>query len=178
MEDYILIPSDQGVSFADKPEMKAAEIAAKAVDLIQSGKYGFGLINFANADMVGHCGKIEPAVKAIEAVDRAVGQIIEVLERVEGCALITADHGNAEEMQIATKSGLCEASTKHSINPVPCILFDPSYDGSYALRQPVSGEDIDTTPGLSHLASTLLQLMGKTVPEDMQKSLIVKTPKG
>ncbi len=169
-EDYILIPSDRGVSFADKPEMKAPDIAAKAIELVESGQYGFGLINFANADMVGHCGRIEPAIAAIEAVDQAVGRIVEALEKVGGAALITADHGNAEEMQIEISGGH-EPSTKHSINPVPCILFDPAYDGSYSLVKPSDVSDITGTPGLSHIAATLFDMMGIAVPEDLQPSL-------
>ncbi len=172
LEDYILIPSDKGVSFADMPQMKAPEIGAKAVELIESGDYGFGLINFANADMVGHCGKIEPAIAAIEAVDKAVGQIVTALEKAGACALITADHGNAEEMQVFLKDGGEEPSTKHSINPVPCILFDPGYDGSYQLRQPDGSGDIQSTPGLSHLAGTLFEVMELDVPEDLNPSLI------
>ncbi|PIP02953.1 MAG: 2,3-bisphosphoglycerate-independent phosphoglycerate mutase [Zetaproteobacteria bacterium CG12_big_fil_rev_8_21_14_0_65_54_13] len=172
MEDYILIPSDKRVSFADEPQMKSAEIAARAVELIQSGEYGFGLINFANADMVGHCGKIKPAIIAVEAVDAAVGKIIDALQACGGRALITADHGNAEEMQVYDKSGRAEACTKHSTNPVPCILFDPSYDGSYRLHQPRSGDDKALMPGLSHLAATLYAMMGKEPPADLNSSLI------
>ena len=172
MEDYILIPSDKKVSFADQPQMKSAEIADKAVELIESGQYGFGLINFANADMVGHCGKIAPAITAVEAVDNAVGKIIDALQACGGRALITADHGNAEEMQVHDKSGHVEASTKHSTNPVPCILFDPSYDGSYKLHQPRDGDDKALMPGLSHLAATLYAMMGKEPPTDLNTSLI------
>ena len=171
MEDYILIPSDKGVTFADKPEMKAVEIADKAIELVESGEYGFGLINFANADMVGHCGHIEPAVTAIEAVDRAVGRIVEALQKAGGAALITADHGNAEEMQIEVAGGH-EPSTKHSINPVPCILFDPDYDGSYALAKPADSDEIVDRPGLSHIAATLFEMMGIKAPDDLQHSLV------
>jgi len=171
MEDYVLIPSDQGVSFADVPVMKSVEIADKAIELIESGHYGFGLMNFANADMVGHCGKIKPAIEAIEAVDQAVGRILEALEKSGGYALITADHGNAEEMQVFNH-GEAEACTKHSINPVPCILFDPTYDGSYHLRQPKHGDDIATRPGLSHLAATLFNMMGYDAPSDLNHSLL------
>ncbi|MDQ6953799.1 MAG: 2,3-bisphosphoglycerate-independent phosphoglycerate mutase [Mariprofundaceae bacterium] len=171
MEDYILIASDQGISFADVPVMKSVEIADKAVALIASGDYGFGLMNFANADMVGHCGVIEPAIQAIEAVDQAVGRILEALEKVGGCALITADHGNAEEMQIF-KHGEAEACTKHSINAVPCILFDPAFDGSYDLRQPKQSDDIATRPGLSHVAATLFDMMGYDAPSDLNASLL------
>ena len=172
MEDYILIPSEKGVSFADKPEMRAPEVAARGVELIESGRYGFGLINFANADMVGHCGNMQAAITAVEAVDKAVGRIIEALEKAGGRAIIAADHGNAEEMQVLGADGTVEAATKHSINPVPCILFDPDYDGSYHLRQPQQGDDVRSTPGLSHLAATLLELMGQQVPAGLAPSLI------
>jgi len=168
MEDYILIDSDKNVSFADAPQMKAVEIADKAVELIESGEYGFGLMNFANADMVGHCGKVKPAMLAIEAVDTAVGRIMTALEKVGGRALITADHGNAEEMLVFAQGGESEPCTKHSINPVPCILFDPAYDGSYQLRQP-EGDDM---PSLSNLAATLFEMMGQDVPADLDASLI------
>jgi 2,3-bisphosphoglycerate-independent phosphoglycerate mutase len=172
MEDYILIPSDKGLSFADAPQMKAPEIAARAVELIESGEYGFGLINFANADMVGHCGKMGPTITAIEAVDSAVGEIVEALEKAGGYALIIADHGNAEEMKATAGDGRLEPSTKHSTNPVPCILFDPAYDGSYRLRQAGDTDDVQTTPGLSHLAATLFEVMGEKIPEDFNLSLI------
>ena len=172
LEDYILIPSDKGISFSDAPQMRAVDIAARAVALIESGEYGFGLINFANADMVGHCGEMESAIAAVEAVDAAVGQIVEALEKAGGCALITADHGNAEEMTVTAGGGGHEPSTKHSINPVPCILFDPAFDGSYRLRQAVDSDDVHTTPGLSHIAATLFEVMGEVVPEDINPSLI------
>ncbi|MFQ5519324.1 MAG: 2,3-bisphosphoglycerate-independent phosphoglycerate mutase, partial [Mariprofundus sp.] len=103
-----------------------------------------------------------------EAVDTAVGRIIAALEKVGGRALITADHGNAEEMLAFAKDGASEPCTKHSINPVPCILFDPTYEGGYQLRQPQG----DFTPGLSHLAATLFEVMGFDVPEDLNPSLI------
>ncbi|MDQ6955349.1 MAG: 2,3-bisphosphoglycerate-independent phosphoglycerate mutase [Mariprofundaceae bacterium] len=171
MEDYILIPSDRGISFADAPQMKAPEIAEKAVELIESGDYGFGLINFANADMVGHCGSIAPVITAIEAVDSAIGHIVEALEKVGACALITADHGNAEEMKIF-KGEHSEPCTKHSTNPVPCILFDPAFDASYQLRQTKEGDDLSTSPGLSHLAATLFEVMGYSAPKELNTSLI------
>lgn len=172
MEDYILIPSDKGISFADHPEMKAPEIADKAIELIESGQYGFGLINFANADMVGHCGKITPAIRAVEAVDAAIGRIVEALQKAGGSALITADHGNAEEMQVDTGEGSSEPSTKHSLDPVPCILFDADFDGAYGLRQPQGSDDINIEPGLSHLAGTLFIMLGMNPPEDINPPLI------
>jgi len=173
MEDYILIPSDKGVSFADTPTMKAGEIADKAIQLIESGGYGFGLINFANADMVGHCGRMQPVVAAVEAVDAAVGRIVEALQAAGGSALITADHGNAEEMRVAN-GDMDEPSTRHSLNPVPCVLFDAAYDGSYTLRQPADGDNVQTTPGLSHIAATMLNMIGYPAPQELQPSLIEK----
>ena len=171
MEDYILIPSDKGVSFADAPEMKAPEIAARAVEFIESGEYGFGLINFANADMVGHCGRLDAAMRAVEAVDAAIGRIVAALERAGGTALITADHGNAEEMLVHTDHG-DEPCTRHSTNPVPCILFDAEWDGGYHLRQPGPDDDVRRTPGLSHLAATLFVMLGMAPPADMNPPLI------
>jgi len=170
MEEYILIDSDKGVSFADHPQMKAAEIADKAVELIGSGNFGFGLINFANADMVGHCGKIEPVIVAVEAVDAAIGRVADALEVAGGCALITADHGNAEEMRIAGPGGE-EASTKHSINRVPCILFDPRYDGSYALRHHGDTGSPGQVLGLANIAATLFIMLGEPVPEGLCPAL-------
>jgi len=166
LESYVVVPSDQGISFADRPQMKAAEVADAAVSMLQSGDYGFGLINFANADMVGHCGRIEPAIAAVEAVDAAVGRIMDAVGAADGVALITADHGNAEEMLV----GGSEACTRHSINPVPCVLFDPDYDGSYRLRQ--QGED-GVQLGLSNLAATLCTMMAIAPLEGFDPSLIV-----
>ncbi|MDX8381583.1 MAG: 2,3-bisphosphoglycerate-independent phosphoglycerate mutase [Ghiorsea sp.] len=163
LEEYILIDSDKGISFADKPEMKAAEIAAKAVELIASGNYGFGLINFANADMVGHCGKLAPAIKAVEAVDTAVGLIVDALAKHGGNAIITADHGNAEEMVTHTSHG-DEPCTKHSVNPVPCIVFQSG-------EKFVLNEDIQDA-GLANLAATACDLMGIDVPDGLEPSLL------
>ncbi len=165
LEDYILIDSDKGVSFADKPEMKAPEIAAKAVELIETGEYGFGLINFANADMVGHCGKLEPAIRAVEAVDKAVGLIVDALEKHGGNAIITADHGNAEEMVTHKASG-DEPCTKHSVNPVPCILFKAG--GQYQLSE-VAQQDV----GLANLAATICDMMQIETPKDLEPSLLM-----
>jgi len=171
LEDYILIPSDKGISFSDAPEMQAAAIADKAIALIESGEYGFGLINFANADMVGHCGKLDAAICAVEAVDLAVGRIVDALQAAGGSAIITADHGNAEEMSVQ-HGGVQEPCTRHSINPVPCILFDAAFDGSFGLRQPSGDGDVHTTPGLANIAATILNMLGQGVPTMLQPSLI------
>ncbi|RMH52283.1 MAG: 2,3-bisphosphoglycerate-independent phosphoglycerate mutase [Zetaproteobacteria bacterium] len=153
LETYRLIPSDRGISFADAPEMQAPRVADAAIEMIAGRSYGFGLINFANADMVGHCGRIDAAVAAAQAVDRALGRILQALEQAGGCALITADHGNADEMLTATG----EPCTRHSRNPVPCILFDPQRAAGARLRQ--QGEE-GAAPGLANLAATLCAMMG------------------
>jgi len=173
MEDYDLIPSDRDIPFDMAPQMKAPEITAHACKLIREGKHRFGLINFANTDMVGHTGNFAAAIAATEAVDRALGQIFAALTEVGGTALITADHGNADEMFITNKHGEVEASTKHSLNLVPAILFDPHNDGSLAMRQPLAGDTISTTPGLSNIAATNFLMLGEDVPEDLQPPLIV-----
>ncbi len=171
LEDYILLPSDKGVSFADHPQMQAAGIADKAIELLQTSSYGFGLINFANADMVGHCGHLPAAIQAVEAVDTAVGRIIAALHEVGGAAIITADHGNADQMTIANKAGV-EMSTKHSINPVPCIVVDSR--GATPVLWSAEPGDPEQTPGLSHLAATVLRLMDEPVPAWMNRSLFVQ----
>jgi 2,3-bisphosphoglycerate-independent phosphoglycerate mutase len=172
LEDYILIPSDRGISFADAPAMQSAAITSRAEQLMASGEYGFGLINYPNADMVGHCGKLAPAIAAIESVDAAIGRLAGAAETYGWALIITADHGNAEEMEIAGKHGEHEASTRHSINPVPCIVYDPQQPCRYHLRQPEAGQSIADTPGLSHIAATVLELMGETLPDGFAPSLI------
>ncbi|MCZ6556555.1 MAG: 2,3-bisphosphoglycerate-independent phosphoglycerate mutase [SAR324 cluster bacterium] len=166
-ELYHLIPSDRVDSFAEAPAMKAMEIAGKAVELIRGGKFQFGLINFANADMVGHTGNLGAAVQAAEAIDSGLGLILEALRECGGLALITADHGNAEQMVSPNpKTGKREPNTRHSINPVPVILFDPRYNGDYRLR------DDDRQPNrLSNLFATNYILLGREPPGDVDPSL-------
>ena len=164
-EIYHLINSDKIDSFANAPKMKAVEIAAQAVTFIQSGKFDFGLINFANTDMVGHTGDMQASIIAAQTVDLAVRQICEAVEAVNGLAIITADHGNADEMLIFNKkTGKEEISTKHSINPVPCVIFDPGYQGDYQLKPPGEGN-------LSMIAATNFLLLGKEIPSDINDSL-------
>jgi len=175
MEDYELIPSDRGISFDQAPQMKAPEIAAQACRLIEAGGHRFGLINFANTDMVGHTGNFRAAVAATEAVDAALAQVFAALARVGGTALITADHGNADEMRVKNKHGDIEPSTKHSLNPVPVMVFDPAYDGRYAIRPPHPDDTFDTVPGLSHVAATNFLMLGESIPDDQQSPLLVPT---
>jgi len=173
MEDYVLIPSDRGIRFDERPQMKAPEIAAKACALIRAGRHRFGLINFANTDMVGHTGNFKAAVAATEAVDAALGQIVAALREVGGTALITADHGNADEMMVKNARGDVEISTKHSLNRVPAIVYDSAYDGGYVLRQPAPDQGLADTPGLSHVTATNFVLMGEAIPEGLAGPLLV-----
>ena len=170
IEDYHLIPSDKVPTFADAPMMKASEIGKRAVEFIHSGAYGYGLINFANADMVGHTGNLEAAVQAVESVDQALGPMVEAVKAVNGFMVITADHGNADEMLTKNRvSGETEASTKHSLNPVPFLVYDPLYDGSYCLKDFAANQDLN----LSHIAATNFILMGLEVPDDLAPPLFL-----
>jgi len=175
-EDYILIQSHRDIPFDQAPQMRAPEIAAKACELIRRGEHRFGLINFANTDMVGHTGNFRAAVAATEAVDNALGRIFAALAEVGGTALITADHGNADEMCVLNKKGEVEPSTKHSLNLVPAVVFDPGYDGRYQLRQPHSEDSMSDCPGLSHVAATNFLLLGEAVPEGLQAPLLIPAP--
>jgi 2,3-bisphosphoglycerate-independent phosphoglycerate mutase len=170
LEKYHLIPSDKVSSFAEAPKMKAVEIGKEAVDFIRSENYQYGLINFANADMVGHTGNLKAAVSAVESVDQALGPMIEALDTVNGIMVITADHGNADEMlTINHLNGETEPSTKHSINPVPFLIYDPLYDGSYQLK--AYGENCENN--LSQVAATNFILMGMEVPDDLAPPLFL-----
>ena len=158
-EDRILVPSPKVETYDLKPEMSAYEVTDKVVDAIKSEKYNAIILNYANPDMVGHTGSLEAAVKAIETIDECVGKVVEEIEKVSGVLLITADHGNAEQM-IDYKTG--EPHTAHTTNPVPLIL--------------VGMDDVKIKPGkLADLAPTMLDIMGLEKPEEMTgESIIVK----
>jgi len=163
LETYIEIPSDR-IEFDRAPKMKAKEITEKTVELLRTGEYTFGRLNFANGDMVGHTGVMEAAIMAIETVDRCVGRLLEEVERLNGIAVVTADHGNADQM-FTMKNGIKTPKTAHTLNPVPFIIHDPGYGGEYRMA------DVDS-PGLSNIAATLLNLLGYAKPGDYDPSLI------
>lgn len=167
LEEYHLIASDKVRSFSEKPAMKAREITAQGKALLESGRYPFGLINFANPDMVGHSGDLEAATQAVEVVDECLGTLVETVRQLNGLMLITADHGNADEMKVKNKKGEWEPSTKHSLNPVPLVIFDPQYDGSWTLK-PYGPEHNNN---LSHVAATEFVLLGQRIPEDIAPPL-------
>lgn len=160
-EDRCLIPSPKIATYDLKPEMSAYEITDEVIKRIQSGKYDVIALNFANMDMVGHTGIFEAAVKAVEAVDKCIGRIVEALKEKGGAALITADHGNAEEM-IDIKTG--EPHTAHTSYPVKCIYF-----GNHDVKALRNGKLCDVAP-------TFLELLEIPKPQEMTgKSLLVKT---
>ncbi|KQC08843.1 MAG: 2,3-bisphosphoglycerate-independent phosphoglycerate mutase [Smithella sp. SDB] len=164
LEKYVEIPSDR-IEFDKAPQMKAREITDKVIELLKSGDYKFGRTNFPNGDMVGHTGTMEAAIIAVQTVDRCVGELLTVIKEIGGIAVVTADHGNADEMFTVDKKGTKSAKTAHTLNPVPFIIYDPLYQGEYRMA------DIKEK-GLSNIAATLLNLLGYEKPEDYDPSLI------
>jgi 2,3-bisphosphoglycerate-independent phosphoglycerate mutase len=149
LEEYCEIPSDR-VAFEMRPWMKAAEITDATIERLKSGSFRFGRINYANGDMVGHTGDRRAAILGVESVDLALGRLLEAMRAAEGTALITADHGNSDEMYerdksgkflIDEESGRFKPRTSHSLSPVPLILYDPaSFDaGSVTYTRPPDG---------------------------------------
>ena len=138
--------------------MSAYEVTDKLIDAILSEKYNVIILNYANSDMVGHTGNLDAAIKAVEAVDNCIGRVVEAIEKVGGVLLITADHGNSEQM-IDYKTG--EPHTAHTTNPVPLVLI---------------GKDVKLKEGrLADLAPTMLNIMGLEKPKEMTgESLIVE----
>ena len=159
-EDRILIPSPQVATYDLQPEMSASQLTDELVTAIASGKYDTIICNFANPDMVGHTGNFEATVKAIEMIDTCLGRIVEALQKVGGELLITADHGNAEQMH-GEGDGLGQAHTAHTVNPVPFI-----YVGRPA-RAAKSG-------ALADIAPTMLYLMGLDIPLEMSGDTLVE----
>ncbi|MBN1465161.1 2,3-bisphosphoglycerate-independent phosphoglycerate mutase [candidate division KSB1 bacterium] len=163
LETYVEIPSDK-IAFDRAPKMKAMEITDKTIELLRSGHYRFGRLNFANGDMVGHTGVMEAAIVAMETVDACVGRLLKVVEELDGIAIITADHGNLDEMW-TEKNGVRSAKTAHTLNPVPFIIVDKNYGGEYKMAQ------LDD-PGLANIAATVFNLLGFDNAADYNASLI------
>jgi 2,3-bisphosphoglycerate-independent phosphoglycerate mutase len=163
LETYVEIPSDK-IRFDQAPKMKAYEITDKAIELLRSGKYKFGRINYPNGDMVGHTGVPAAIIASVEAVDDCLAKLLDVIKELNGVALVLADHGNADEM-FTMKNGKKQVSTAHSLNPVPCIVVDYGYQGEYEMAK-------INTPGLANVAATLLNLLGYEAPREYAPSLI------
>ena len=158
-EDRILVPSPKVETYDMQPEMSAEEVTQKVVEAIKSKKYNAIILNYANPDMVGHTGNLDAAIQAVEKIDDCVQRVVEAVNEVEGTLIITADHGNAEQM-IDYKTG--EPHTAHTTNPVPLIL--------------VGKDGVKLKEGkLADLAPTMLEIMGLEKPEEMTgESLIQK----
>ncbi len=175
LETYIEVPSDV-VPFEQRPWMKCAEITDKLIELLEEGKYDYYRVNFPNGDMVGHTGNMCATICSMEALDLQLGRILKVIDKLGGVALITADHGNADEMYEidkktgapkADKQGNLKAKTSHTLNPVPCIVYDNrDGDKGYTVK-----EDAGTF-GLSNVAATVVNLLGYTAPSMWDESLI------
>lgn len=157
-EDRALINSPKVATYDLQPEMSAYEVTEEAVRRIESGDYDVIVLNFANCDMVGHTGVFDAAVKAVEAVDECLGRVIDAIRKMGGVALITADHGNADQM-IDTETG--GAFTAHTTNVVPLVF--------------VGDREISLKPGrLADLAPTMLDLMGLEKPEEMTGESLIQ----
>ena len=157
-EDRALIASPKVATYDLKPEMSAYEVADEAVERILSGKYDVIVLNFANCDMVGHTGVFDCAKAAVEAVDECLGRVLDAIEKMGGCALVTADHGNADEMFDDEGSVV----TAHSTNPVPLVMV--GYDG-----------ELSPEGRLADIAPTLLDMMGLEKPCEMSgESMLLK----
>ncbi|MBF0504948.1 MAG: 2,3-bisphosphoglycerate-independent phosphoglycerate mutase [Candidatus Omnitrophica bacterium] len=163
LETYIEIPSDK-VRFDQAPQMKAREITDRTVELLKSGRYKFGRLNFPNGDMVGHTGIPEAIIVAVQTVDECMVRLLETIRELNGIAMVVADHGNADEM-FTVKNGKKQVSTAHSLNPVPCAIVDSGYQGEYEMSN-------IPNPGLANVAATLLNLLGYEAPEAYAPSLI------
>ena len=158
LEDRILVPSPKVPTYDEKPEMSAYEVTEKVIEAIESEKYDLIIMNYANGDMVGHTGNMEKTIEAVEAVDECLGKVIALLEEKDGEAIVTADHGNCEQM-IDLKTG--EAVTSHTTNKVPVV----------AISKRVKSIESGT---LTDLAPTILELMGIEKPHEMTGNVLVK----
>ncbi len=173
-EVYEEIKSDI-IPFEQRPWMKCAEIADRLIEVANEGNFRFMRVNFPNGDMVGHTGNYLATIVSVEALDLALARILEVVDKLGGVALITADHGNADEMYEldkktgmpkADKEGNFKAKTSHTLNPVPCIIYDNAGADNYTVKAD-KGEF-----GLSNVAATLVNLMGYEAPDFWDESMI------
>ncbi|MBR5515770.1 MAG: 2,3-bisphosphoglycerate-independent phosphoglycerate mutase [Clostridia bacterium] len=173
LETYIEIPSDV-VPFEQRPWMKCAEITDKLIEMLESGEYKYLRCNYPNGDMVGHTGSMLATEVSVEALDLQLARLLAVIDKLEGVAIITADHGNADEMYEIdkktkgaklNKDGTPKAKTSHTLNPVPCIIYDNFYADKYTVVK-------DGSYGLSNVAATTVNLLGYQAPEMWDASVI------
>jgi 2,3-bisphosphoglycerate-independent phosphoglycerate mutase len=173
-ETYLQIPSDT-VPFEQRPWMKSAETADAVIEAVASGRYSFVRTNLAGGDMVGHTGDLRAAEMAVESVDLAVGRIAHAVQKVGGTLIVTADHGNADDMVERDKGGGALTSggggprwrTAHSLNPVPCLIQCAAKD-KWVLRDGLNHA------GLANMAATVVDLLGYTPPVEYEPSLVIR----
>jgi 2,3-bisphosphoglycerate-independent phosphoglycerate mutase len=188
-ERFVEVPSDQGIAFDAAPAMKAHEICAATLDAIASGKYDFIRVNFANADMVGHTGNIAAAVEACSEVDICVGQLLEAVDAEGGRWMVTADHGNAEDMvqrnlktgeplrrkmkRVRTDKEKSEVLplTSHTLNPVPCAIGGTGLPPEIRFKKDDGGKDAPEA-GLANVTATFLNLLGFEAPDFYEPTLL------
>jgi len=154
-------------SYAEAPEMAAAELGKAAAAAIESDKYDCILMNFANADMVGHTGDLAATIKGVEALDKALGPILDLTLARGGVLVFTADHGNGEEL-VNLKTG--EKDKEHSTNPIPFIVCGKLWEGTNAMGTEAIEGDLSLTQPvgvLADVAPTILKLLGMAIPPEM-----------
>jgi len=160
LEVYEEIPSDV-IPFEQAPAMKSREITEKLVSAMASGKFQFLRCNYPNGDMVGHTGVMDAVVYAMECVDNGLKAILEAADKYGYTVLITADHGNADQMT-ETKKGKTSVRTAHSLNPVPFIIYDKDNDWTI----------LEGSYGLANVAPTVVKMMGLTAPDCWEESMV------
>jgi 2,3-bisphosphoglycerate-independent phosphoglycerate mutase len=174
-ETYVEIPSDL-VPFEERPWMKAAEITDRLIKELRAGRTGFVRLNYANGDMVGHTGSFDATVVAVEAVDLQLARLARAVEEAHGILVVTADHGNADEMYMRDKHGNVQRGqddgrpvirTSHSLNPVPFVIHDPARSDRYDL-DPARAEGA----GIANVTATCLELLGFQAPAELEPSLL------
>ena len=163
MEDFKEIPSDN-VSFDERPWMKCADITDDVIEAIKSKKYDFIRCNFPNGDMVGHTGNLDAVITSMSALDLMLTRLVKVCEEEGVTLLITADHGNADEMLEKNKKGELQVRTAHSLNPVPFIIVDSERDVKFG----------EGPYGLANVAPTVADLFGIEAPDCWEPSMLVK----
>lgn len=154
-EERILVPSPNVATYDLQPEMSAPEVTAKLVEAVRSGKFDFIVVNFANTDMVGHTGDMQAAMRAVETIDAALGELTQAIHDTGGALLITADHGNIECLH---DEQTAQAHTAHTLNLVPCLLVGPDFAG----KQGLLADGV-----LADIAPTLCGLLGIAKPAEM-----------
>ena len=159
-----MIPSPKIPTYDLRPEMSSQEITKEVIKRIQSQKYKFILVNFANPDMVGHTGNLKAAISAVSFIDKELSKIVEACQKKEYACIVTADHGNAEEM-VNPKTG--EIDTEHTRNPVPFIVADPNYSkmklrdlGILADVSPTILEILEVSPSSEMTGKSLFEKEG------------------